>query len=65
MGQSKTERDKYKGENDNSLGVLLFQGNKKAFFAGDMNNHKKKVGGELIGDEDRLKYEIGKINFLK
>ena len=64
-GQSQLPRDTYSLENQNSLGVLLYQGNKKAFFAGDMNNYGKNVGGELIGDEDRLKYEIGKIDFLK
>ena len=61
----KVTRDIYAGENENSLGILLFQGNKKAFFAGDMGNIKKNVGGIKIGDEDRLKYEIGKIDFLK
>ena len=61
----KTTRGIYSTDNENSLGILLFQGNKKAFFAGDMGNVKKTVGGEKIGDEDRLKYEIGKIDFLK
>ena len=61
----KVSRDIYAGENENSLGILLFQGNKKAFFAGDKGNIKKNVGGKQIGDEDRLKYEIGKIDFLK
>ena len=61
----KVSRDIYAGENENSLGILLFQGNKKAFFAGDIENTKKYVGGKKIGDEDRLKYEIGKIDFLK
>ena len=66
-GQSKLPRDiyTYSGENQNSLGILFFQGNKKGFFSGDIDNFKKNVGGELIGDEDRLKYEIGKIDFLK
>ena len=64
-GKSTLQRDIYSGENQNSLGVLLFQGNKKAFFSGDINNTKKKVGGELIGDEDRIKNDIGKIDFLK
>lgn len=45
------------GENENSLGVLLTQGNKKAFFAGDINN--------LDGDEDRIASKIGKIDFMK
>ena len=61
----KIYRDIYKGENENSLGILLFQGEKKAFFPGDMNNIKKNVGGKQIGDEDRLKYEIGKIDLSK
>ena len=30
-----------------------------------MNNHLKNVGGKQIGDEDRLKNEIGKIDLLK
>ena len=29
----KVYRDIYTGENQNSLGILLFQGDKKAFFA--------------------------------
>lgn len=45
------------GENENSLGILLTQGNKKAFFAGDINN--------LDGDEDRIASQIGKIDFMK
>lgn len=45
------------GDNENSLGVLLTQGNKKAFFAGDINN--------LDGDEDRIASQIGKIDFIK
>ena len=61
----KVYRAIYSGDNENSLGILLLQGDKKAFFAGDMNNTKKNVGGEQIGDEDRLKYEIGKIDLLK
>ena len=61
----KVSRDIYIGENHNSLGILLFQGDKKAFFGGDMTNYKKNVGGNQIGDEDRLKYEIGKIDLLK
>jgi len=41
-------RDIYDYENCNSLGVLLIQGNRKAFFSGDMNNISKKVGSEKI-----------------
>lgn len=44
---------------------MLTQGNKKAFFAGDMNNIKKSIGQIQIGDEDRLKEKIGKVNLLK
>ena len=58
-------RDIYDNENCNSLGVLVIQGNKKAFFPGDMNNIPKKVGFKKIGDEDRLKEKIGKIDLLK
>ena len=58
-------RDIYEYENCNSLGVLLIQGNKKAFFSGDMNNLLKNIGNEKIGDEDRLKNIIGKIDLLK
>ena len=58
-------RDEYGGENCNSIGVLLTQGNKRAFFSGDMNNIPKKVGKIKIGDEDRLKDKIGKIDLLK
>ena len=63
--KKKVYRDIYNEENCNSLGILLKQGNKKAFFAGDMNNIPKKVGNEKIGDEDRLKDKIGKIDLLK
>jgi len=61
----KVYRDIYTGENQNSLGILLFQGDNKAFFSGDINNIEKNVGGKQIGDEDRLKNEIGKIDLLK
>ena len=64
-GNEIIQRDIYEGENHNSLGVLLLQGNKKAFFSGDMNNIKKIVGNDKIGDEDRLKDIIGKIDLLK
>ena len=30
-----------------------------------MNNIAKNVGGKKIGDEDRLKNEIGKVDLLK
>ena len=69
-GQNNKEGEKvyrqiFKGDNDNSLGIFLIQGDKKAFFGGDMNNNPENVNGEIIGDEDRLKYEIGKIDLLK
>ena len=63
--KKKIYRDIYTNENQNSLGVLLTQGNKKAFFSGDMNNIIKNVGKNKIGDEDRLKNIIGKIDLLK
>ena len=44
---------------------MLTQGNKKAFFAGDMNNIKKSIWKIQIGDEDRLKEKIGKVNLLR
>ena len=37
----KVYRDIYEDDNQNSLGILLFQGDKKAFFSGDMNILKK------------------------
>ena len=43
----KLYRDKYAWENKNSLGILLIQGEKKAFFSGDMNNMKKNVLGKV------------------
>ena len=42
--EKKLSRAIYGGENCHSLGVLLFKGNKKAFFAGEMNNFEKNVG---------------------
>ena len=64
-GENKNNRDVYSDENENSMGILLTQGNKKAFFSGDINNVKKNIGGKKIGDEDRLKDKIGKVDFLK
>ena len=64
-GEKKVYRDIYTNENQNSLGVLLKQGAKKAFFSGDMNNIQKNIGNKKIGDEDRLKDIIGKIDLLK
>lgn len=50
------------GENGHSLGILLTQGNKRGFFAGDINNSDT---GIKIGDEDRIKDSIGDVDFLK
>ena len=47
----KVYRDIYKRGNENTLGLLLFQGEKK-FFPGNMNNIKKNVGGKQIRDEE-------------
>ena len=62
---AKLYRQIISNDNDQSLGILFTQGAKKAFFSGNMNNNKKNVGGVLIGDEDRLKNRIGKIDLLK
>jgi len=62
---SKREREVVEGENNNSLAVLLTQGSKKALFAGDMNNLDKNEETGRIGDEDRIKYDVGDIDFLK
>ena len=64
-GKKKIYRDIYTNENQNSMGVLLKQGTKKAFFSGDMNNIQKNIGNKKIGDEDRLKNIIGKVDLLK
>lgn len=45
------------GENDNSIGVLVEKGGKKAFLAADIDNK--------TGDEDRLGPQIGKVDILK
>ena len=52
-------------ENNNSLALLLTQGNKKAFFSGDMNNLDKNETAGRIGDEDRIKDDVGNVDFLK
>ena len=44
---------------------MLTQGSKKAFFSGDMNNLDKNDKTGRIGDEDRIKDDIGKVNLLK
>ena len=66
---STSTRETITNENNNSLGLLLTQGNKKAFFAGDINNNDKKAATstspERLGDEDRIKNAIGKIDLLK
>ena len=58
-------REIVSNENNNSLAILLTQGNKKALFSGDMNNLDKNVSKGRIGDEDRLKNQIGDIDLLK
>ena len=52
-------------ENNNTITFLLTQGNKKAFFSGDLNNLDKNDSTGRIGDEDRIKNQIGKIDMLK
>lgn len=52
-------------ENNNSIAFLLTQGNKRAFFAGDMNNLDEDEAKGRIGDEDRLKQAIGDVDLLK
>ena len=60
-----SKREIVSNENNNSLAVLLTQGSKKALFSGDMNNLDKNTETGRTGDEDRLKNDIGKIDFLK
>lgn len=60
-----TKREIVENENNNSIGLLLTQGNKKAFFSGDINNLDKNEEKGQIGDEDRLKDSIGDIDLLK
>ncbi len=62
---SNTRREIDADENNNSITFLLKQGNKKAFFAGDMNNLDGEDSDERIGDEDRIKNDIGEVDFLK
>lgn len=59
------EKETVSNENNNSIGLLLSQGNKKAFFSGDMNNLDKNEAKGRVGDEDRLKDQIGKVDLLK
>lgn len=58
-------REKVTWENNNSLGLLLTQGKKKAFFSGDINNLDENTNKNILGDEDRIKDDIGNIDFLK
>ena len=60
-----SSREIVENDNNNSLGLLLTQGNKKAFFAGDINNVDKNDTTGRIGDEDRIKDKIGDIDLLK
>lgn len=62
-GISTSTKETVSDENANSLCILLTQGNKKAVFSGDMNNYL--YGNETVGDEDRIKSKIGKVDFLK
>lgn len=48
---------KMRDENDNSMGVLLDNGKKRAFLSGDINNKS--------GDERVLKKQIGDIDLMK
>ena len=53
-------------DNDRSLGILITQGNKKAFFAGDICNYKHNLkDGTAKGTEDLIANKIGKVDFLK
>lgn len=58
-------REIVSNENNNSIVFRVTQGNKKAFFSGDMNNLDKNEKKGRIGDEDRLKDQIGKVDLLK
>ncbi|MBQ9658559.1 MAG: hypothetical protein IJV31_07320, partial [Clostridia bacterium] len=58
-------KESVNNENNNSMAFLLIQGNKKAFFSGDMNNLDANEENGRLGDEDRLKDAIGKVDFLK
>ena len=46
-----------RGENENSLGVLVSKDNQSIFLSGDINN--------IDGDEDRLAPQIGEVTLLK
>ena len=59
------KRETVSNENNNSLGLLLTQGSKKAFLAGDMDNLDENDAKGRIGDEDRIKDDIGKVDLLK
>lgn len=45
------------GENENSLGVLIEVNDRRVFLAGDINN--------ILGDEDALGKQLGKVDVLK
>ena len=60
-----TTRESVSNENNNTIGLLIKQGNKKAFLSGDINNLDANASTGRIGDEDRIKDEIGKVDFLK
>lgn len=60
-----TTREIVSNENNNSIALLLTQGNKKAFFSGDMNNLDENSTTGRVGDEDRIKDKVGKVDLLK
>lgn len=62
---SQSIRETVSYENNNSLALTLTQGNKIALFTGDMNNLDEDVSTGRVGDEDRLKDQIGDVDFLK
>ena len=64
-GISTTQKETVDNENNNSITFLVIQGNKKGFFSGDMNNLDENIETGRIGDEDRIKNEVGDIDFLK
>ncbi len=63
--ESKVNREVVKDDNNNSIVALLTQGTKKALFTGDMNNLDENQDTGRIGDETRLKDEVGDVDFLK
>ncbi len=62
--ESTTQREIVNDDNNNSVCCLLTQGSTKGFFTGDLNN-KDADENAHIGDEDRMKNNVGKVDFLK